>query len=103
MSRDATTVAIVGLGRTGAGLAAAAARAGLSVVAVDLDSPDAASSALADSGVVVSPSLLDIGGADLVIEAVAESAAAKHEALAAIEKYASDGGGDCDHRRRRSA
>ncbi len=90
MSRDVTTVAIVGLGQSGAGLAAAAAKAGLSVVAVERESPDAARSALADNGVVVSPSLVDIAGADLVIEAVEESAAAKREVLAAIEKYASD-------------
>jgi 3-hydroxybutyryl-CoA dehydrogenase len=71
MSRDITTVAVVGLGQTGAGLVAAAERAGLQVLPVDEHE-----------------SLDGIGGADLVIEAVPEAFEAKREVLAVIEKSA---------------
>jgi 3-hydroxybutyryl-CoA dehydrogenase len=71
MSRDITTVAVVGLGQAGAGLVAAAEQAGLPVLA--LAGP-------AD--------LAGIGGADLVIEAVPEAFEAKREVLALIDKSA---------------
>ncbi len=71
MSREVRSVAIVGLGQTGAGLASAAAKAGLSVIAIDANS-----------------SLEPIGQASLIIEAVPEVFEAKREVLALIDKSA---------------
>ncbi len=71
MTRDVTTVAVVGLGQTGAGLAAAANKAGLQVIEVgEHDSLDG------------------IGAAELVVEAVPEAFEAKREILARIDKSA---------------
>lgn len=69
MSREITTVAVIGLGQTGAGLAAAAERAGLKVLA----------RSEADG-------LSDIASADLVIEAAPEAFEAKRELLSLIDK-----------------
>ena len=74
MSRDITTVAVVGLGQTGAGLAAAAQQAGLQVLPVGEHE-----------------SLDGIAGADLVIEAVPEAFEAKVAVLAVIDKVAGEG------------
>lgn len=73
MSREVTTVAVIGLGQTGAGLAAAASRAGLAVIAVE-----------------ATGNLEQIAPADLIIEAVPEAFEAKHEVLALIDKAAGE-------------
>lgn len=67
------TVAIVGLGQTGSGLAAAAAQAGLRVIEVDADRVEEAAPA------------------DLVIEAVAEDSDAKRDLLVRIDKVVGEG------------
>lgn len=70
MPSGITTVAVVGLGQTGAGLVAASNRAGLTAVGVEPDALDR------------------IADADLVIEAVAEDFDAKRDVLALIDKAA---------------
>ena len=90
MSQEITTIAVVGLGQTGAGLAAAAAKAGLKVVGVETD-PAAAARAedtLAGTGVTVAVNLEDAAAAQVVIEAAPEDAAAKAATLLAIDGVA---------------
>jgi 3-hydroxybutyryl-CoA dehydrogenase len=82
---DGFAVAVVGLGATGAGLAAAAAAHGLRVVAVARDAADEQRKGeLESAGVTLGASIGSIAGAALVVEAVGESAAAKAEVLAEI-------------------
>ena len=92
MSREVTTVAVVGLGQTGLGLAVAAARAGLSVVAVESDARvrEAAAVALSGLDVAVGDSIEDIASAQLVVEAVPEAFEAKREVLSLIDKAAAE-------------
>jgi 3-hydroxybutyryl-CoA dehydrogenase len=88
---DGFAVAIVGLGATGTGLAVAAAGAGLRVVAVARETGDEqAKGILEAAGVALAPSMAAIADADLVVEAVGESAQAKSEVLAEIVAAAPD-------------
>ena len=74
MSRDFARIGIVGLGTVGAGLAEVFAKAGLSVVGVEVDEAAAAAARgrIGADGVTVAADLSALADADLVIEAVPE-------------------------------
>ena len=100
MSREISTIAVVGLGPVGTSLAVAAARAGVSVIAIELDETAEATartrveSALASAenaaAVTFAAGVDAVSDAQLVIEAVAEKLPAKTDVLAAIDKSASE-------------
>ncbi len=84
---EITSVAIVGLGRVGTGLAALLAGADIPVTAIDTDAAAraVAASVLSDAGdITITADLAAAAGADLVIEAIGEDAAAKQALLAQV-------------------
>jgi 3-hydroxybutyryl-CoA dehydrogenase len=110
--REIESVAVVGAGFMGAGIAESAAVAGLPVVVRDVDEPsidrarqrldasleravagdklDAAHAAVARDRIELTTDLGAISGADLVIEAVPEDERLKLEVMHAIDGVASD-------------
>ncbi|MGX7824721.1 3-hydroxyacyl-CoA dehydrogenase family protein [Actinokineospora sp. 24-640] len=108
MAREFSTIGVVGLGTMGAGIAEVLARNGLRVVAVEVDETgiergrghithstaralakgklDDAAHADLHARITYTTSLTDLADADLVIEAIPESLAAKAEVFAELDK-----------------
>lgn len=87
---EMTSIGVVGAGMMGAGIAEVARRSGLDVVLVDKSDDRLAAVADGIGGVSTATAISAVAGCQLVIEAVPENTALKHEVLAEIGAAAPD-------------